>query len=128
MNSRILADTDVMIDFLRGYGDAVRLVRSDPKRISLSTVTVAELYAGVKGQAEQEILDTITSRFEILPVTAEIGRLAGHLKQNFGKSHGVAITDALIAATAMEEGRELATLNVKHFQMFKGLKPAYTKA
>jgi hypothetical protein len=35
--------------------------------------------------------------------------------------------DALIAATATAGNAELKTLNVKHYPMFKGLKPPYKK-
>jgi predicted nucleic acid-binding protein len=40
-------------------------------------------------------------------------------------SHDVQLGDALLAATADHHGLELATLNVKHFPMFRRLKPAY---
>ena len=37
------------------------------------------------------------------------------------------LADAMIAATAQAERAELKTLNVKHYPMIKGLKPAYRK-
>ena len=37
-------------------------------------------------------------------------------------------TDAIIAATAEAERADLKTLNVKHYPMIKGLKPAYRKS
>jgi len=37
-----------------------------------------------------------------------------------------ALGDYLIAATAEVQGFELATLNVKHFPMFQGLRPPFT--
>lgn len=36
-------------------------------------------------------------------------------------SHGLLIPDALIAATAVEEGLTLFTRNLRHFQMIPGL-------
>jgi hypothetical protein len=53
--------------------------------------------------------------------------VAGILKRDFGKSHGVGLADAILAATAQAEGAELATLNVKHYPMIKGLRPPYEK-
>ena len=42
------------------------------------------------------------------------------------RSHqGIGLGDYLIAATAQLEGLELATLNVRHFPMFKGLTPPF---
>jgi len=47
-----LIDTDVLVDFLRGYGKAVAFINAHSERIILSSIAVAELYAGVKGDAE----------------------------------------------------------------------------
>ena len=41
--------------------------------------------------------------------------------------HGVGLADAMLAATAEAENAELKTLNTKHYPMFKGLRPTYTK-
>ncbi len=62
MSKPLLLDTDVMVDFLRGHARAVGLVKGHCERIVLSTVVVAELYAGVKGEQEQAILDELTER------------------------------------------------------------------
>jgi predicted nucleic acid-binding protein len=123
----VLIDADVMIDYLRGVPAAGAFVNSLGDRAVLSSLTVAELCAGVKGEQELAFLDEVTSRFPILPLTTEIGRAGGLLRRDYGKSHGVGLNDALAAATAMSEGADLATLNVKHFPMFKGLKAPYTK-
>ncbi|MHC4458909.1 MAG: PIN domain-containing protein, partial [Planctomycetota bacterium] len=51
----------------------------------------------------------------------------GLYKRDYGKSHGVGLADAILAATAEAENAELKTLNTEHFPMLKGLRPAYTK-
>ncbi|KAA3419994.1 PIN domain-containing protein, partial [Streptococcus pneumoniae] len=51
--------------------------------------------------------------------------LAGDYVRQYGPSHGVDPIDALIAATAKSANLQLATLNLKHFPMFKGLKRPY---
>ena len=53
------------------------------------------------------------------------GDLTTMLVRLFGRSHSVELGDALIAATAEHHDLKLATLNVRHFPMFKRLKPAY---
>lgn len=45
--------------------------------------------------------------------------------RHFAPSHGLDDLDAIIAATAEHHGLELATLNTKHFPMFRRLKRAY---
>jgi len=127
MPKPILVDTDVLVDFFRGYSKALTFVTSNYDRIILSSIVVAELYAGVKGEEEQFILDSFVSLFPVVHVTAEIARYGGLYKRDYGKSHGVGLADAILAATAELEGAELKTLNVKHYPMFKYVKPAYRK-
>ncbi len=127
METPILLDTDVLIDCLRGDRRAVAFVNHCMGRAILSSVVVAELYAGVKGEDELAALDEFLTFLQVIPVTAEIAKAGGLLKREFGKSHGVGMMDAILAATAQAEGAELATLNVKHYPMFKGLKAAYDK-
>lgn len=125
MERPVLVDTDVMVDFLRGRPEAVTLVHSLSRRIILSAVVVAELYAGVKGDVELGVLDSMVLLFRVVPVTAAIAKKAGLYKRDFSRSHGVGIADAIIAATAAAEVAELKTLNIKHYPMISGLKPAY---
>ena len=127
MRRPILVDTDVVVDYLRGHGSAVAFVRKHAERIALSSIVVAELYSGVKGDRERTILDDLVSVFRVVSVTGEIAKDAGLLKRDYGKSHGVGLADAILAATALSESAELKTLNVKHYPMFRGLKRAYSK-
>jgi predicted nucleic acid-binding protein len=123
----ILIDTDVLIDFLRGNEKAIAFIHKHSSNIILSSIVVAELYAGVRGNDELIILENFISLFRVVPVTHKLARAGGLYKRDFGKSHGVGIADAIIAATADFEKAKLKTLNVKHYPMFKGLRPAYKK-
>jgi predicted nucleic acid-binding protein len=127
MAKSILLDTDVLVDFLRGHSKALAFVNAKSDRIILSSIVVAELYAGVKGDAEQVVLEDFISLFRVIPVDAEIAKTGGLYKRDYAKSHGVGLADAILAATAEAENAELKTLNTKHYPMFKGLMPAYTK-
>ena len=44
--TQLLIDTDVLIDYLRDYPEAIRYVEACQERLLISVVTVAELYAG----------------------------------------------------------------------------------
>jgi hypothetical protein len=127
MARAMLLDTDVLIDFLRGDEKAVSFVNANSSRIILSSVVVAELYAGVKGDAEQATLERFISLFRVIPVDSEIAKTGGLYKRDFSKSHGVGLADAILAATAESENAELVTLNTKHYPMIRGLLPAYRK-
>ena len=130
MPKPIVVDTDVLIDFLRGREQAVSFVNLEADRIILSSIVVAELYAGARGgrgDSEQHALERFLAMFRIVHVTAEIARLGGLYKRDYGRSHGIGLADAIVAATATLESAELKTLNVKHYPMFNPIQPAYRK-
>ena len=127
MAESILLDTDVLVDFLRGQSKAVAFINARSDRIVLSSIVVAELYAGVRGDAEQEALEDFISLFRVVPVNAEIAKAGGLYRREYGKSHGVGLSDAILAATAEAESADSKTLNVRHYPMLQGLTPAYTK-
>ena len=127
MAESFLLDTDVLVDFFRGHSKAVTFVNANSPQIILSSIVVAELYAGVKGVAEQAALDDFISLFRVVPVSVEIAKTGGLYKRDYGKSHGIGLADAIVAATAGAENAQLKTLNTKHYPMLKGLRPAYRK-
>ena len=127
MAGPILVDTDILIDFFRGHSQAVDLIEAHANQIILSAIVISELYAGAKGDAEKAALDDFVSLFRVVPVGAEIAKAGGLYKRNYGKSHGVGLADAILAASAVAENAELKTLNTKHYPMIEGLSPAYRK-
>ncbi len=127
MARSILLDTDVLVDFFRGHSKAVAFVNANSSRIILSSIVVAELYAGVKGDAEQATIDKFVSLFRVIPIGVEIAKAGGLYRRDYGNSHGVGLADAILAATAQVENAQLKTLNIKHYPMIKGLSPAYIK-
>ena len=58
MSNFLLPDTDVPIDFLRRYPEAIQLVETSDHEFWISAVSVAELYVGVRGK-EREVLDQL---------------------------------------------------------------------
>ena len=123
----VLPDTDVLVDFLRGHPKAVALVQTHSARLILSSLVVAELYAGVKGDRELHTLDSLVSLFRVVPVSCDLARAGGLYKNEYARSHGTGLADAIVAATVEAENADLKTLNTKHYPMFRGLQPAYTK-
>ena len=127
MTAPLLLDTDVLVDFLRGHDKAVSYVKEQAERVVLSTIVLAQLYAGVKTDEELAKLDRFASLFPVADVTRGLARQGGLYKRDYHRTHGVGLADAIAAATAESEGAELATLNTRHYPMFKGLKPTYAK-
>jgi len=128
MEYPILVDTDVLVGFLRGREQAIAFVSENADRIILSAVAVAELHSGVKSSTEEASLDDLIGLFRVVEITGEIAKVGGLYKRDYGRSHGVGLADALLAATAEVEGAKLATLNVRHYPMVQGLRPAYRRS
>ena len=127
MAKPILLDTDVLIDFFRGHGKAVAFVNTNSSRIILSAIVVAELYAGIKGETELTVIEKFISLFRVIPVTSEIAKIGGLFRRDYGRSHGLGLADAIIAATCEVEKVELKTLNIQHYPMINGLTSPYEK-
>lgn len=120
-----LLDTCILIDVLRGRGDAIAYVTNLPHTPAISVITATELVAGVRSATERRQIEGLLSTYVVHGIDLETAILAGDYVRQYGRSHAVDPIDALIAATAHLFGAELATLNVKHFPVFAGLKPPY---
>ncbi len=109
MPTAFLIDTDVLIDYLRDETIAVSYLESPPPPLLISTISVAELYAGVREGHERVALDQFLDAFEIVPVDEEIAVAGGLYRRGYGKSHGTGLNDALIAATTTLRNATLVT-------------------
>jgi predicted nucleic acid-binding protein len=82
-----------------------------------------ELLQGARSKLEARQIQQSLQRlkFRILPLSETIGAGAAALIEQYALAHGIQVTDALIAATAMESGLPLCTGNVKHFRAIRRL-------
>lgn len=101
----LLLDTDVLIDVLRG----ARRLAVTGHRIAYSVITRAELFSG--RAKDEEGVRVLLSPFRELGIDAAIAEHAGRLARS-----RVEMSDALIAATALEHGLELVTRNARDFK------------
>jgi len=113
----VIFDTDVFIWIQRGSRRAAQLVQNAPTRL-LSIQSYMELLHGARNRAEQMSVRRFLADFAFvtLPLTPEIGNRAVGLVESFSLSHDMRAGDALIAATAIENGQVLCTSNVKYFR------------
>lgn len=115
--SKVVLDTDVLIDHLRGR-ESARDFLHDLVGHSVpccSVISVAEIHAGMREEETARTTDFLDG-LVILPVTREIAEVAGHFKRR-SKSRRLELADCLIAATAFVEGASVATGNVKDYPM-----------
>jgi predicted nucleic acid-binding protein len=120
-NDRLI-ETTILVDLLRGQEAAITWVNS----ISLqdrwvSVITYFELLAGCRNRREQRTVAREMRQYRLLHLTEETSRTALAWFERFHLSHGVAVLDSLIGATALTHHLILATLNPKHFAAFPGL-------
>jgi predicted nucleic acid-binding protein len=128
MADRLLLDTDLIVDYLRGSDQATLFLEGRSETLLVSAVTVAELYAGVREGRERTALSTFLAAFEVVAVDQEVAQRGGLFRRDFGKSHNVGLADALIASCAEQTGAQLVSLNAKHFPMLADVLAPYSKA
>ncbi len=107
----LLLDTDIFIDHLRG---AMRL---EPlhHRVHYSVITRAELFAGA-GRNESPVR-ILLDPFRELGIDRAVAQRAGRIR----RESRIRLPDALIAATAMEQGLNLVSRNRRDFGRVKDL-------
>jgi predicted nucleic acid-binding protein len=119
----VLFDTDLLIWIQRGNHRAAALVEKEEERL-ISVLTYMGLLQGAKEKQQHEhILDFLHEfSFRILPLSENIGHRAAIYIEEYSLSHGLRAGDAIIAATATENGLTLCSSNVKHYRPIKELK------
>lgn len=118
----MLFDTDILIWIQRGNIKAANLVdRTDERLIPVQTFM--ELLQAARDKREHAVIKRYLQdlSFSVLPLTENIGHRALVYVEEYGLSSGMRAGDAIVAATATENGLTLATGNARHFRPVKGL-------
>jgi tRNA(fMet)-specific endonuclease VapC len=123
----ILADTDVLIDYLLGIQPLAQRVLDYRENDDLQTtaVTCFELLSGAKAGKRGDAVRRLVETIPVIPLDRESATQAALLRQRLaaeGRSIGMA--DSLIAGIAIKNGLELLTRNRKHFERVEGLRLA----
>lgn len=118
-------DTTILIDHLRGLEAARGYLRSLREAPRCSEITRAELLQGLRDD-EGDAAGALCTVLEWAAVDERISRRAGELGRRYRRTHpGLGVADLIIAATAMESDEPLATSNIRHFPMFRGIRAPY---
>ncbi len=107
----VLVDTDVFIDHLRGAHE----LRAGRHRLHYSVITRAELFAG---NSATNLANLLLAPFREVQIDRPVAERAGRIR----RETQVRLPDALIAATALEHGLNLATRNRTDFESIGGLR------
>lgn len=118
----VLADTNIIIEVLKNNGEIVGKIKAiGINRVTISSVTVMELYYGALNKTELRKIKKYLKAFEVVQINKTISKLAIDLIEKYAKSHNLNLPDALIAATAIKLNRKLLTLNLKDFKYIDGI-------
>jgi len=118
----ILVDTNIIIEVFRKNVAIIKKIKAiGVERIAVSSVTVMELYFGALNKVELNRIKRYLKAFTIVQIDESISLQAVELVERFGKSHGLNLPDALIAATSIIQGQKLLTLNKKDFKYIDGV-------
>jgi predicted nucleic acid-binding protein len=120
----IVADTDVLIDFLAGLGDCADAVSRELEEGDLHTTAITrfELLAGARSRRQQSVVLKLLAAVPALPVDEAAADAAARVRRAL-ESHGegIGMADSLIAGTVIRHGATLLTRNRRHFARVDGL-------
>jgi tRNA(fMet)-specific endonuclease VapC len=125
LESHVIGDTDVIIDFFSGKGTSATLVHDliQDNRLAITSITVFELYAGITGKRRIQQIDQLVSFVPVLSFALTEAAIAAQIYSSLRQS-GTLIgnQDMCIAATCIARNFPLLTRNVEHFSRIKDLK------
>jgi len=93
---RILVDTCVVIDFLRGFAPAVAFFSAMTTQPAISTITVAELYAGAKNKKTKHAVKEIIDSFLAIEVDEAIATKGGEWFHSLLYAHLKKLSHAVV--------------------------------
>ena len=121
----MIIDTNVLIWYLRGNTRAKEVVEKQVP-FSLSVITYMELVQGMKNRSEFRLFQRQLAvwNVQVLHIDRDISSRAMFYVQEYALSHSMALADALIAATVVQNAEVLLTANDKHYRFIPTLEYA----
>ena len=120
----VVADTSVLIDFLKGKEPISSKVEDLIKtnRIIVTGVVLAELLQGVKSKREEYRILVLSEAVEVVEIPTDLWIKAGQISSSLRKRGiNLPITDVAIASVAIEYDLQIFTLD-SHFKKIPGVK------
>lgn len=124
----MIIDTSLVIKLEREGASLDFNPTLDPDAVAISAVTVSELLVGTyrsasdQGARRTAFVEAVLERFEALPITRSVARIHAQITASLMASgQMIGQHDRWIAATAIEAGATVATLDRKDFDRVPGL-------
>jgi len=115
----MIADTDVLIDFLRNRQPVADRIAEFLERGTLSTTAITrfELLAGARSVKDKNIVDLLLETLPCLPFDVQAADTAADIRRQVEQAgKGIGMADSLIAGIAIASDGMLLTRNRKHFE------------
>lgn len=121
---KLVVDTSILIDILRTektWDELIGKIKEQNAEIFIPTIVIFELYTGKSSinPIIKNIISNLIRNFRRIELTEVIARHAGELYRDIGKH--IDAEDYIIAASALEIGGTVLTLNTKHFRQIPNL-------
>ena len=117
-----LCDTNVFVHAFNQHQPTIDVLTSAGfSSMVLSSVSVMELYRGMRNKAELSAMRKKLVFYDVVHITHDMSEKAVELMAQFKLSHDLRIPDALISATAVVTGMPLFTYNTKDFAFMPGI-------
>jgi len=123
----IVADTDVLIDFLADRSPAADRVAIELETASFGTTSVTrfELLAGARDRAAEALLHRLLDPLPTLSLDRDSADRAAEVRRSLERrGEGIGMGDSLIAGIVLAHDGILLTRNRRHFERVDGLKLA----
>ena len=114
----IIADTDVLVDFLRDRGPMADRVALELTTGSFVTtvITEFELRSGIRSHREETAVEALLDALDVFSLDPPAARRASELRRALeSEGQSIDMADSLIAGICLERNGVLLTRNVKHF-------------
>lgn len=125
MSSRYLIDTNLVVDYIRGYDVPLRRRLRSLGRSLVSVISLGELYLGANRSSrlaqELRYVNEFLRGHDPLPVDDQTAQVYGSIKAELlAKGRAIPENDIWIAAQAVQHNLILATRD-RHFTAIAGL-------
>jgi tRNA(fMet)-specific endonuclease VapC len=121
----IIADSDVLIDSLRGREPAAARIALELRTGYLATtvVNVFELLSGAKTEKERAKVEQLLAALTIIPINDRSAQTAAAIRRDLeSRGEGIGMADYLIGGICLDRSAILLTRNRDHFERIPGLK------
>jgi tRNA(fMet)-specific endonuclease VapC len=120
----IIADTDVLIDYISGVQPTTNRITTyiQAQQLQTTVINCFELLSGAEGKKGDRIRQLLAA-MPVLTVNEEVAQRAAELRRELQrKGEYIGMGDCLIAGIALTHNLPLITRNRKHFERVPNLK------